>query len=103
MESRKTILKAGGVLRGQSKYHPYFSKCTGSQNFMIFFCEHALFIFYVKIITKKNGRFGIGFSMKYDIFEVPIKHPLHGWFEVELLIDLMIFVNSLIYKNFTKK
>ena len=56
-----------------------------------------------KKLPKQRGRFGIGFSKKYDIFEVPIKHPLHGWFEVELLINVMIFVNSLIYKKIHKK
>ena len=35
MESRRTISKVGGNLRGQSKYHPHFSKCIGSQDFMI--------------------------------------------------------------------
>ena len=37
------------------------------------------------------------------MFEVLIKHLSHGWIEVELLVNVMVFINSFIYNKFTKK
>ena len=81
---------------------PIFFKMHRILRFHNPFCEHALFIFYVQILGKKNKRFRNDFNREYDIFEVPIKHPSHGWFKIELLVNVIVFVNSLIYSKFTK-
>ena len=53
---------------------PTFFKIHRIPKFHDQLCKHALFTFYVKIISKKGGRFGNGFSREYDIFEISIKH-----------------------------
>jgi len=66
-------------------------------------CEHALFTFSIQVICKENGRFENGFSKKKDILEVLVKYLLHGWFEVQLFINLMILEDPFIHIKFMEK
>ena len=67
------------------------------------FCEHALFTFDIQIVSKESGRFRNDFSREQNIFEIPIKHPSHGLIEIDLLVNVMVFVNYLPHTEFTNK
>ena len=99
----KNNIKSGRCFKRTIQIPPIFSKMHRIPRFYEPFCKHALFTFDIQIVSKQSKRFGNDFSKEQNIFEVFIKHPSHGRIKIELFVNVMIFVNSLINTEFTKK